>query len=111
MIKYLFLAGSLLVLSFSSAHAAIYKGQKEFVKQCVKCHGSGQTFVSSKKIKYWKKMMAKKGKELAELHLKEPKAKKSWEYFESTKYTKKAKHLQQFLIEFAEDSGNVPACN
>ena len=29
----------------------------------------------------------------------------------SNKYTKKSKHLKQFVIEYAKDSGNVPACN
>ncbi|WP_304543247.1 cytochrome C [Sulfurimonas microaerophilic] len=111
MTKFVFAASAALILLFSSADAAIYKGQKEFVKNCVKCHDSGQTFVASHKMRYWKKMMAKKGKLLAELHLENPKAKKSWKYFQSKKYTKKIKHLKQFLVEYAKDSGNVPACN
>ena len=55
--------------------------------------------------------MKKKGKPLAKLHLKKKSAKKSWKYFKSKKYTKKSKHLKQFVIEYAKDSGNVPACN
>ena len=43
--------------------------------------------------------------------LKDKDAKKSWKYFKSKKYTKKSKHLKQFVIEYAKDSGNVPACN
>ncbi len=109
--KSVFIALSILILSFSTADAAIYKGQKEFVKNCLKCHDSGQTFVAKYKMKYWKKMMAKKGKKLAQLHLDNPKAKKSWKYFESKKFTRKTKHLKQFLVEYAKDSGNVPACN
>ncbi|MDH4943698.1 cytochrome C [Sulfurimonas sp. C5] len=109
--KFVFIALSILILSFSTADAAIYKGQKEFVKNCLKCHDSGQTFVASHKMKYWKHMMAKKGQKLAELHLKSEKAQKSWKYFESKKYTRKVKHLKQFLVEYAKDSGNVPACN
>ncbi len=57
------------------------------------------------------KMDEKKGKPLASLHLKSKKSKKSWKYFKSKKYSKKSKHLKQFLIEYAKDSGNVPACN
>ncbi|QOP41066.1 cytochrome C [Sulfurimonas marina] len=111
MTKFIFVASAALILLFSTADAAIYKGQKEFVKKCVKCHDTGQNFVSSHKMRYWKKMMAKKGKRLAELHLENPKAKKSWSYFKSRKYTRKTKHLKQFLVEYAKDSGNVPACN
>ncbi len=57
--------------------------------------------------------MAKKGQKLAEIHLdsSDPKAKKSQRYFKGRKFTKKAKHLKQFLMEYAKDSGNVPACN
>ena len=99
------------LLSVSTADAAIYKGQKEFVKKCLKCHDSGQTFVAEHKMKYWKKLMRKKGKKLAQIHLKNEKAKKSWKYFKSKRFKKKSKHLKQFLVEYAKDSGNVPACN
>ncbi len=111
MIKAVFVSLSILILTFSNVDAAIYKGQKEFVKNCVKCHDTGQNFVSSKKMKYWKKVMAKNGKQLAQIHLDSEKAKKSWKYFDSKKFTRKAKHLKQFLVEYAKDSGNVPACN
>ncbi len=98
-------------LTLTNSQAAIYKGQKVFIKQCVKCHDEGQAFIATKKIRSWKKLMKKKGKPLAKLHLKSKDAKKSWKYFKSKKYTKKTKHLQQFLVEYAKDSGNVPACN
>lgn len=99
------------ILSLSPLSAAVYKGQKIFVKKCVKCHDEGQGFIAKKKIKTWKKLMKKKGKPLADLHLKNKKAKKSWSYFESNTYSKKSKHLKQFLVEYAKDSGNVPACD
>ncbi len=102
---------SVIFLTLLPANAAIYKGQKVFVKQCLSCHEAGQTFVAEYKIKKWKKWMKKKGKPLAKLHLKDKDAKKSWNYFKSKKYSKKSKHLKQFVIEYAKDSGNVPACN
>ena len=111
MTKFILIILSLTVLSLTSANAAIYKGQRIFVKKCLKCHDGGQSFVSTYKMKKWKKWMKKKGKPLATLHLKNKKAKKSHKYFKSKKYTKKSKHLRQFLIEYAKDSGNVPACN
>lgn len=111
MTKFILILMSISILTLSSSNAAIYKGQKVFVKQCLKCHESGQSFVASIKMRQWKKYMKKKGKPLAELHLKNKKAKKSWKYFKSRKYSKKSKHLKQFLVEYAKDSGNVPACN
>jgi len=111
MTKFLLIALSLTIFTLSSSDAAIYKGQKVFIKKCLKCHGGGQNFVSSYKMKKWKKLMKNKGEALANLHLKNEKAKKSWKYFKSSTFKKKSKHLKQFLIEYAKDSGNVPACN
>lgn len=111
--KFLLFLFSVLVLTSLTASAAIYKGQREFVKRCVKCHKTGQAFVSTKKKRDWKRLMAKKGQKLADIHItsSDSKAKKSIRYFESRKYTRKTKHLKQFLMEYAKDSGNVPACN
>jgi len=109
--KFLLMILSLTIFTLSSSNAAIYKGQKIFVKKCLKCHDSGQSFVAKYKMHKWKKLMKDKGKSLADLHLKSKKAKKSWKYFKTKKYTKKSKHLKQFLVEYAKDSGNVPACN
>ena len=109
--KLIFLVLSIAIFSLTSADAAIYKGQRVFVKKCLKCHRQGQNFINQYKMKTWKKLMKKKGKPLAELHLKNKKAKKSWKYFKSRRYSKKSKHLKQFLVEYAKDSGNVPACN
>ena len=64
-------------------------------------------------MKDWKKLLNKKNKGalLAKLHLENKKAKKSWKYFDSKKYRKRARHLRDFMVEYAKDSGNVPACN
>jgi len=109
--KYILIILSLVVFTLSSSDAAIYKGQRIFIKKCLKCHDSGQNFIAKYKMKKWKKLMRKKGRDLAEIHLQSKKAKKSWKYFKSKKYAKKSKHLKQFLVEYAKDSGNVPACN
>ena len=111
MTKFILVLLSLTVLSLTPSSAAIYKGQKVFVKKCLKCHDAGQNFVAKYKMRAWKKFMKKKGKKLAAVHLKSKKAKKSHKYFKSKKYSKKTKHLKQFVIEYAKDSGNVPACN
>ncbi|MEA2091483.1 MAG: cytochrome C [Campylobacterota bacterium] len=94
-----------------SVNAAAYKGQRIFVKKCVSCHTSKQSFIKTKTVSQWEDLMENRGKPLADLHLKDKKAKDSWEYFKSKKYNKKSKHLKDFLMEYAKDSGNVPACN
>jgi len=109
--KILWVLPILAVFAATSSNAAIYKGQRIFIKKCISCHKDGQNFVAEYKMSKWKKFMKKHGKPLAEIHLENKKARKSWKYFKSKKYSKKSKHLKQFLIEYAKDSGNVPACN
>lgn len=109
--KFSLICLSLSILAVSSVDAAVYKGQREYIKKCRKCHGDGQKFVASKDSMEWERLMANKGKVLAGLHLDDEEAKKSWEYFEDSRFKKKAKHLKNFMMEYASDSGNVPACN
>lgn len=95
--------------------AAVYKGQKVYVKKCRKCHGGGQKIAADKRMRTWKKLLNKKNKGagLAKIHIesKKKKAKESWKYFKSKKFRKRARHLRDFMVEYARDSGNVPACN
>ena len=100
-----------LLATTAVSEAAVYKGQREFHKQCKQCHDNGQAIASTYKRSAWKKMMKNKGEGLAELHLNNEKAKDSWKYFKSKKYQKNSKHIKDFMIEYAKDSGNVPACN
>ncbi len=101
------------LLAVPALDAAVYKGQKVYVKKCRKCHGGGLKVAASKRMTEWKKLLNKKNKgiKLAQLHLDSKKAKKSWRYFDSKKYRKRARHLKDFMVEYAKDSGNVPACN
>jgi len=99
------LAGSTLL------NAATYKGQKIYMDSCKECHGGGQELAGSKKQRAWEKLMDNKGEKLADVHLSSKKAAASWDYFKDRSYTKGAKHLEDFLVEYASDSGNVPACN
>lgn len=97
--------------TITALDAAVYKGQREYIKKCRKCHGEGQKLLASRDMEEWETLMRNKGKILAAIHLKNKEAKESWEYFESEKYRDKAKHLEDFMMEYASDSGNVPACN
>ena len=99
------LAGSTLL------NAATYKGQKIYMDSCKECHGGGQQLAASKKQRVWEKLMKNKGEKLADIHLNSKKAQPSWDYFKNRSFTKGARHLEDFLVEYASDSGNVPACN
>lgn len=101
----------LCIAGTGAVHAATYKGQKIYIESCKECHSGGQELAASKKQRDWAKIMDNKGERLAEIHLKSKKAEASWGYFNDKGYTKGAKHLEDFLIEYAKDSGNVPACN
>ncbi|MDD5716702.1 MAG: cytochrome C [Sulfuricurvum sp.] len=100
-----------LLSGFMTLNAAAYKGQKIYMNSCKECHGGGQTLAASKKQRIWEKLMENKGEKLADIHLSSKKAQPSWEYFSDRSYSKDAKHLEDFLTEYASDTGNVPACN
>jgi hypothetical protein len=103
---------AILLLGGSTAvNAATYKGQKIYIESCKECHGGGQEFAGSKKQRVWEKLMDNKGENLADIHLSSKKAQSSWDYFNSRAFTRGAKHIEDFVVEYAADSGNVPACN
>jgi len=101
----------ILLMALLQLNAAVYKGQKVYVKECKKCHGSGQVIAASLNKREWKRILDNNGHNLSQVHLENAKARKSWRYFESSKYTKRARHLRDFMVEYAKDSGKVPACN
>lgn len=104
------LMGAVLFASGIS-HASAHRGQKVYIKNCRDCHSSGKDLAGSKTMDEWDGLMQKKGRALAEFHSKTPKAKASFEYFNSDKYKKDTKNLRDFMREYAKDSGKVPACN
>ena len=108
--RFFFVWIAVVLLSAVDLAAASYKGQRLFSKHCVRCHGR-QDFIESKTKKQWQKLMRHKGELLAQIHLESQNAKRSWRFFKSRRYKRKAKHLRDFLIEYAKDSGRVPACN
>jgi len=100
---------SVTLISVINSQAAVYKGQRIFTKQCISCHSNAQEFIASKTKSEWKSVMADNGKLLVKVHEKNDKSKDALKYLKSKKFAKKSKHLKQFLIEYAKDSGNVPA--
>lgn len=103
-----------LVISFiglTSLEGAVYKGQREYVKKCRSCHGDGQKLLSSKDSMEWEDLMDQNGKALAAVHINDESARDSWDYFGSRKYENRVRDLRDFMLEYASDSGNVPACH
>ena len=99
------------IFATSMLSAAIYKGHRIYVKECGSCHTNKEGFLKTKTASQWESLMKNKGKPLKEIHIKDAKAKKSLKYFNSAKYTKKSKHLKEFLMEYAKDKDKVPAFN
>lgn len=111
MYKFNVFVAFIVVLTVSNMEAATYKGQKIYIESCKECHGGGQELAASKTQRNWGKILDKKGERLADIHLNSKKAQPSWSYFTDKSFTKGARHLEDFLVEYASDSGNVPACN
>ena len=109
--KFFFSVFGIITLTITSGNAAVYKGQKVYIEECRKCHPSGQEISYSRDKSQWKELMENKGDGLAKLHTSSKEAKKSWTYFESKQYSKRSRHLKDFMMEYAKDSGKVPACD
>lgn len=90
--------------------AALYKGQKLYVMKCKQCHGLGQVFITAKKQREWDVLMRNKGAAIINFHVNSEEAAEAAEYFKSKDWKRHAKHLREFMIEYAADSGNIPAC-
>ena len=106
---YLFIGFTLLL--GTALDAAVYKGRKYYKADCRICHSMGDELSTSKTQDEWYELMENKGQLLATIHRSNKSAKESLAYFEGKYYPKKARHLKDFLVEFASDSGNIPACD
>lgn len=111
MLKFYNVALMLAVLGGGSLYAASYKGQKIYMNSCKECHEGGQSFASSKKQRDWSRLLDQNGAKLVQIHTESKKAASSVEYFTSKNFVKNVRHLEDFFVEFASDSGNIPACN
>jgi len=105
----IFLLLSFLLSTYVSA--AVYKGQSIFVTECAFCHTDIRQFVLKHDAKEWKEMMINKGKPLAYIHIHTAEAQDSLKYFMGKQFSKDAKHLKDFLMEYSKDSGKVPVLN
>ena len=94
----------------SSAFADAAKGQKYYLKFLKKKTGmNGAKFATGHTQEEWKELFANDGEKfIAEYSKKFPKLEK---FFKGDKFKNKyMKHIADFVIEYASDSGNVPSC-
>ena len=97
-------------LGFSPLTASVYKGQKYFKKKCLSCHGKALAFVTEKSYEKWLEYLAANGDVMYEIHNNSEEAAASMEYFNSSKYRRSIEHFSDFFLEYASDTGNIPAC-
>ena len=95
-----------MMLATTSAFASVEKGQKLYLKACKSCHGNGVKGAAMKSQAQWDKAFANDAKALVDAHAKDPKAKA---YFDGA-FKSHKNDLHEFLKEYGNDSGNVPAC-
>ena len=101
---------SLFILSLLSVYASVYKGQKYFKKKCLSCHGKALVFVTEKNYQQWQEYLSENGDVLYEVHEESEEAKASMKYFNSNKFRRSIGHFSDFFLEYASDTGNIPAC-
>ncbi len=109
--KQILLCAGVALLLGTVMDAAVYKGRKYYKNDCRPCHSMGDELSTSKTQDEWMALMDHNGIALATIHRSNKSAKDSLAYFNGKYYPKKARHLKDFLVEFASDSGNIPACD
>jgi len=95
-------------LFLSFVNGSVFKGQKEYMKKCKICHGNGSKVAKAKSSEEWIKLFENEAMLLKKAHEKDKDAMK---YFDSDRFSKNYKHLLDFFVKYAADSGNVPACS
>ncbi len=95
-----------MLVSITSAHADIKKGQKAYLKQCKKCHGNGTKGSSMQTQSGWLSAFENDAEVFKKWHA----GTKGEKYTKSKKFKRSAPHLKDFLYQYASDSGNVPSC-
>ena len=96
-----------ILLMCGFVNAAVYKGQSAYKSKCRKCHGSGQKLAVKHSMRVWKKVFKNKGTILVKIH---KNSERSLKYLNSKRFRYKSRHLKDFFVTFANDSGMNPVC-
>lgn len=104
-IKFLILVCLLFSCSFGAKSVA---GQKYYLKQCSTCHGKGNRGGGLASGDEWKTYFSNGAKDMILFHEDELEVLK---YLKSEKFKNQQKKMLKFLLEFANDSDNIPSCN
>lgn len=84
------------------------KGLKVYTKHCKKCHGDPYKGAAMKKSLQWRKLFRDDAKKFIALHEKLP---EGGEIANLATRKSKMKHLKNFLVQSASDSGVVTSCD
>lgn len=90
--------------------AGVSKGHRLFKANCRDCHGKAFEFVTGKTTDQWGSILSDGGKTLRDFHVKSKEAQPSLEYFNTPRYDGHVSHYRDFFLEYAGDTGNIPAC-
>ena len=104
------MAFAILFTLTSALHADATKGQKYYLKFLKRKTGiNGAKFTIQHTQDEWKVLFANKAKKFIDEYSKKyPKAKK---FLNKEKFkTRYSKHILDFCVEYAKDSGNIPSC-
>jgi len=83
-------------------------GQRYYLKKCSSCHGKGNRGGGLAATYEWKNYFKDDAKKLIYFHQEEKDVVK---YLKSDSFKKYKTRMQDFLIEFANDSDKIPSCN
>ena len=109
--KSIFLSCLILLFFTTALEASVYKGHKLFKMKCLSCHGKALDFVISKTTQEWESLVKEKGKYIRSEHIERKGAEDAVEYFNSERYPLHVKHFRDFFLQYAADTGNIPACD
>ncbi len=95
-------------LTVTFTQASVFKGQRAYMKLCKKCHKSGGKLAMSHTQNEWEDYFDENARLLKEVHKNN---KTAMQKLNSKRFEKNIRHMRQFFLKYASDSGNVPACN
>lgn len=104
-----------ILISVSTLNASLYRGQKNFQKNCRACHGIAMDYIDKRNMKEWDNFFDAKGNNLRNVHAKsnirETEKASLSKYLKSSLFLRTLKHYKEFFVHYASDSGKVLTCD